>query len=118
MNKPGSEWQTLMDDTWSEFMTGIKARNTQNREANMFRIKDSLYTEEEVSEWCSTPTSRRGARILWQPTPAKKVIQRIVDSICENKVQQFGAADSDERGAGGDGRAHRGGSRHQGHRGG
>ena len=97
VNKPGSEWQTLMDDTWSEFMTGIKARNTLNREANMFRIKDWHYTEEEVTEWLlDADLEARRAGYFGNRPPAKKVIQRIVDSICENKVQQFGAADSDE----------------------
>ena len=92
-----SQWQTLMDDTWGEFMVGIKARQRSKAEARMFRIKKALYTEEEVTEWLldAEMEAKRGGYFGMKP-PSKRVIKRIIDSVCDNKVQQFGAQDSDE----------------------
>ena len=112
VNKPGSEWQTLMDDTWSEFMTGIKARNTLNREANMFRIKDWHYTEEEVTEWLlDADLEARRAGYFGNRPPRQEG-----DSAHRRlHLREQGAAVWRRRqrrgeGARGDGRAHRGGS--------
>ena len=97
VSKPGSQWQTLMDDTWSEFMTTIKARQESKSEAKMFRIKDALYTEEEVTEWLlDADLEARRNGYFGMPPPSKRVIKRIVRSIVDSKVQQFDAADSDE----------------------
>ena len=63
----------------------------------MFRIKKALYTEEEVTEWLldAEMEAKRGGYFGMKP-PSKRVIKRIIDSVCDNKVQQFGAQDSDE----------------------
>ena len=82
VSKPGSQWQTLMDDTWSEFMTTIKARQESKSEAKMFRIKDALYTEEEVTEWLlDADLEARRNGYFGMPPPSKRVIKRIVRSI-------------------------------------
>jgi hypothetical protein len=92
-----SQWQTLMDDTWSEFMVGIKARQRTKAEASMFRVKKALYTEQEVTEWLlDAEMEAKRAGYFGAKPPSKRVIKRIIDSVCENKVQQFGAQDSDE----------------------
>ena len=93
----GAALQTLMDDTWSEFMVGIKTRQRNKAEARMFRIKKALYTEAEVTEWLldAEMEAKRDGYFGNKP-PSKRVIKRIIDSVCEHKVQQFGAQDSDE----------------------
>ena len=96
-SETGAALQTLMDDTWSEFMVGIKTRQRNKAEARMFRVKKALYTEAEVTEWLlDAEMEVKRAGYFGLKPPSKRVIKRIIDSVCEHKVQQFGARDSDE----------------------
>lgn len=94
---PNAEWQTLMDDTWREFMEEVKEKQAEEADAKMFRLNKLLYTEEEVSDWLQdAELDAQRAGYFGDERPSEEEVNRVIDSICDNKIQQFKGDSDDE----------------------
>ena len=52
MNPNDNDWQSLMDDSWNEFMSNVKDKQARKTSARMFRLRGlGLFTEAEVTQW-------------------------------------------------------------------
>ena len=52
VNPNDNDWQSLMDDSWNEFMSNVKDKQARKTSARMFRLRGlGLFTEAEVTQW-------------------------------------------------------------------
>ena len=83
------DWKDLMDDSWREFMHEIKRKEAMKREARMFRLNGTLYTEVEIEKFLAN--AERGVRASgyfgYEPPPPSE-IDAILRSIKSGKIQQ------------------------------
>lgn len=98
VNPKDNDWQSLMDDSWNEFMGSVKDKQARKTSARMFRLRGlGLFTEAEVTQWMldADDVAQSKGYFGYSP-PSRKMVKSIIRSIADHKVQQFGAADSDE----------------------
>uniref|UniRef100_A0A7S0X414 Polycystin cation channel PKD1/PKD2 domain-containing protein n=1 Tax=Mantoniella antarctica TaxID=81844 RepID=A0A7S0X414_9CHLO len=90
------QWQGLMDDVWREFMDEVKEKQATEADAETFRLNKVKYTEEEVTDCImDAELDAQRAGYFGNARPSEEEVQRVADSICTNKIQQF-KGDSDE----------------------
>jgi len=85
------EWQAMLDEEWSEYMREIKQQKAETDDASVMRLDDGeLHTAEEVEGYIhSAEAARRAARRREAEAPSAARVQRMVQSITANKIQQF-----------------------------
>ena len=79
-------------------MDEVKKKKADADDAKMLRLNGILFTEEEIDNMLQdAELDRQREKRSEEDAPSKDVLERIIKSVADNKIQQFKGDSDDEK---------------------